>query len=121
MDPPLFSKTLVSSPYWSKTYDYDAPEAQALYDSLTSMTGCARPDSLQCLKIVNIWTIRTASLAIAASQTCTTSSYSWSTVIDGRFPAQSLLSATTQGAVKIDFGFGTYNQHGGENFVPFGL
>ena len=120
-DPPLFSKALASSPYWSKTYNYDAPEAQALYDKLANMTDCAGSDSLQCLKSIDVQTIRTVSLAIAASQIYNTSSYSWSAVIDGTVLTQPLSSATANGRVNVDYGFGVYNQHEGENFIPSGL
>lgn len=119
--PRLFSKALASSPFWPKAYKYDAPEAQELYDSLASMTGCAGPESLQCLKTVDVQTIRTASLAISNSHTYNTSSYSWAPVIDGFFLREPLSKATAEGKVNIDFGFGMYNLHEGENFVPPGL
>lgn len=83
--PPLFSKALASSPFWPKTYKYDAPQVQALYDSLANLTGCSGPDSLQCLKTVDVQTIREASLAISGYHTYNTSSYTWSPVIDRTF------------------------------------
>lgn len=119
--PRLFSKALASSPFWPKTYNYNAPEAQALYDTLANMTGCNGPKSLQCLKSVDVQTLRTAALAISSSHTYNTSSYTWAPVIDGVFLTQSLSEATAKGAINIDFGFGMYNLHEGENFVPPGL
>ncbi|KAG9635086.1 carboxylesterase, partial [Aureobasidium melanogenum] len=116
--PPLFSKALASSPFWPKTYKYNAPQAQALYDSLASLTGCSGPDSLQCLKTVDMQTIRDASLTITRYHTYNTSSYTWSPVIDGTFLAQPLSSAIANGHVNIDYGFGMYNLHEGENFIP---
>jgi carboxylesterase type B len=112
-DPPLFQTALASSPFWPKTYEYDAPEAQAIYDNLADMTGCAGPDSLSCLKSVDVQTIRTAALAISGSHTYNTSSYTWAPVIDGKFLTQSLSQATIKGQVNIDFGFGMYNTHEG--------
>ena len=85
------------------------------------MTGYTRPNSLQCLKSIDVQIIRTASLAIAESHTYNTSSYSWSAVIDWKFLTQPLSSTTTNGQVNIDYGFGGYNQHEGENFIPPGL
>ncbi|GAB7352546.1 hypothetical protein MBLNU459_g2935t1 [Dothideomycetes sp. NU459] len=120
-NPPLFTKAIASSPFWEKTYNYDAPQAQSLYDALARMTGCAGPDSLQCLKSVPVQTIRTAALAISGSHHTNTSSYSWAPVIDHIFLTQPLSSATANGAVNIDYGFGMYNLHEGENFVPPGL
>ncbi|CAD0084795.1 unnamed protein product [Aureobasidium vineae] len=119
--PSLFSKALASSPFWPKTYKYNAPQAQALYDSLANLTGCSGPDSLQCLKTVDVQTIRNASLTISGSHTYNTSSYAWSPVIDGTFLTQPLSAATANGQVNIDYGFGMYNLHEGENFIPPGF
>lgn len=119
--PPLFSKALASSPFWPKTYRYDAPQAQTLYDTLADLTGCSGPKSLQCLKSVDVQTIRNASLTISGSHTYNTSSYSWAPVIDDTFLTQPLSSATAKGQVNIDYGLGTYNLHEGENFIPPGL
>jgi carboxylesterase type B len=120
-NPPLFSKALASSPFWPKTYKYNAPQAQALYDSLADLTGCSGPNSLQCLKTVDVQVIRNASLAISGSHTYNTSSYAWSPVIDGTFLTQPLSSATANSQVNIDYGFSMYNLHEGENFIPPGL
>ncbi|KAG9630415.1 carboxylesterase, partial [Aureobasidium melanogenum] len=119
--PPLFSKALASSPFWPKTYKYNAPQAQALYDSLASLTGCSGPDSLQCLKTVDVQTIRDASLTISGFHTYNTSSYTWSPVIDDTFLTLPLSSATANGHVNIYYGFGMYNLHEGENFIPPGF
>ncbi|KUJ22560.1 carboxylesterase [Mollisia scopiformis] len=119
--PRLFSKALASSPFWPKTYEYDAPEAQAIYDSLVEMTGCEGEDSLKCLKSVDVQTIRTAALSISGSHTYNTSSYTWAPVIDGKFLTQPLSQATIKGQVNIDIGWGMYNTHEGENFIPPGL
>ncbi|KAG9953439.1 carboxylesterase, partial [Aureobasidium melanogenum] len=121
ISPPLFSKALASSPFWPKTYKYNAPQAQALYDVLANLTGCSGPDSLQCLKTVDVQTIRDASLIISGSHTDNTSSYTWAPVIDGTFLTQPLSSATSNSHVNIDYGFGMYNLHEGENFVPPGF
>ncbi|RDW95031.1 carboxylic ester hydrolase-24 [Coleophoma crateriformis] len=120
-NPPLFTKALASSPFWPKQYNYDAPEAQAIYDTLVNLTGCAGADSLQCLKTVDVQTIRTASLIISSSHTYNTSSYTWAPVTDGKFLTQSLSQATLNGEVNTEYGFGMYNQHEGENFIPPGL
>jgi carboxylesterase type B len=69
--PPLFSRALASSPFWPKTYKHDAPEAQAIYNQLVNLTGCSDKagESLQCLKSVDVQTIREASLLISGSGT----------------------------------------------------
>jgi carboxylesterase type B len=118
--PSLFSRALASSPFWPKTYRYDAPEAQGIYDSLANLTGCAGEDSLNCLKEVDVQVIREAALQISASHTYNTSSYTWAPVIDGRFLTQSLSQATINGEVNIDVGWGMYNTHEGMLF-PMGL
>ncbi|KAK5128406.1 hypothetical protein LTR85_003074 [Meristemomyces frigidus] len=120
-EPPLFTKALASSPFWPKTYKYDAPQAQWIYDTLADLTNCTGPKSLQCLKTVDVQTIRTAALEISASHTYNLSSYTWAPVIDGQFLTQPLSQATAKGDVNIDYGWGMYNLHEGENFVPPGL
>jgi carboxylesterase type B len=113
--PPLFTRALASSPFWPKTYKYDAPEAQDIYNSLVNLTGCGGTgqDSLKCLKSVDVQTIREASLQISGSETYERSSYTWAPVIDGRFLTQSLSEATRKGEVNIDVGWGMYNTHEG--------
>ena len=111
--PKLFDKALASSPFWPKTYKYDAPQAQAIYDTLANLTGCTGPESLSCLKSVDVQIIRTAALAISGSHTYNTSSYTWAPVIDGTFITESLSQATINGRVNIDVGWGMYNTHEG--------
>ncbi|KAI0482824.1 carboxylesterase [Xylariaceae sp. FL0804] len=144
-DGPLFRRALASSPFWSKTYAVDSPFAQSSYDALARMTGCAAEaegpddDSLACLKRVDVQAIRNASLVIADSHTYTTSSYTWGPVIDGVFltkPLSAAAGAVAAGAVAagavaagaaskchatIAEGWGMYNLHEGENFIPPGL
>jgi carboxylesterase type B len=120
-NPPLFSKALASSPFWPKTYHYAAPEAQWIYDTMVNLTGCAGPESLKCLKAVDVQTIRTASLVVAGSHTWNSSSYTWAPVIDGTFLPNTLSQATINGLVNIDYGFSMYNEFEGQNFVPSGL
>ncbi|KAF7189465.1 Carboxylesterase patB [Pseudocercospora fuligena] len=119
--PRLFSRALISSPFWPKTYRYDSSEAQEIYDRFAELAGCAGEDSLSCLKAVDVQTLRNASLAISASHTYNTSSYTWAPVIDDEFICQPLSQASASGAVNVDFTFSTYNAHEGENFVPPGL
>lgn len=121
-NPPLFSKALASSPFWPKTYKYNTPKAQAVYDAFVELAGCkGEEDSLKCLKGIDVQTLRTASLVISGSHTYNTSSYTWAPVIDGTFLTQPLSQATIKGQVNIDFGWGMYNTHEGENFIPPGL
>ena len=112
--PPLFSKALTSSPFWPKTYKYDAPEAQATYDHVVSLTNCTGKDSLKCLKNLPVQTLRDANLVVAASHTYNSSSYTWAPVIDGCFLTQTLSEATMKGQVNTEFSWGMYNTHEGE-------
>jgi carboxylesterase type B len=126
--PKLFSKALASSPFWPKTYAYDGPEAEAIYNQLANLTGCAGSDhdhdhdheTLACLKSVDVQTIRSASLVIDADNTWTTSSYTWAPVIDGEFLADTLTEAVHSG-LNTEYIWGMYNTHEGQNFVPPGL
>ncbi|KAK4553523.1 hypothetical protein LTR86_009319 [Recurvomyces mirabilis] len=115
--PKLFTKALASSPFWPKTYEYDAPQAQSIYDALARMTNCTGPQSLACLKTVDVQTLRTAALAISASHTYNTSSYTWAPVLDRSFLRIPLSHATAKGLVNSDYGWGMYNLHEGENFI----
>lgn len=121
--PKLFSKALASSPFWPKTYEYDSPEAEAVFDQFVNLTGCAGRggETISCLKAVDVQVIRDASLVIAASHTWTTSSYTWGPVIDGHFLVDSLTEAVSGDSLKTEFVWGMYNSHEGENFVPSGL
>ncbi|KAF9262430.1 carboxylesterase [Marasmius fiardii PR-910] len=117
----LFHKAMASSPFWPKVYKYDSPEAQALYDQLAARTGCAGPESLACLKKADVQAIRDASLALSTSHQYTTSSFTWSPVIDGEFLQEPLSQATAAGRVNMDLAFALYNTHEGENFIPPGF
>ncbi|KAJ4396967.1 hypothetical protein N0V93_001190 [Gnomoniopsis smithogilvyi] len=120
--PKLFTRALASSPFWVKTYDYDAPQAQAIYDSFSTLVGCGTGvGSLACLKNASVQSIRDASLVIDASHTYNTSSYTWAPVVDGRFLTMRLSEAVEKGAVNPEYGWGMYNTHEGENFIPPGL
>ncbi|KAJ5663511.1 hypothetical protein N7507_004242 [Penicillium longicatenatum] len=123
--PKLFSKALASSPFWPKSYAYDAPQAEAIYDQLANLTGCAGYDhdheTLACLKSAEVQTIRDASLVIDADNTYTTSSYTWAPVIDGEFLADTLTEAVDKGNLDTEFIWGMYNTHEGQNFIPPGL
>lgn len=118
----LFTRALASSPFWPKTYDGEAPEAQAVYDMFSSLAGCGTgTGSLGCLKTTDVQTLRDASLAVAASHTYNSSSYTWAPVIDGKFLTMRLSEAAAAGEVNMEFAWGMYNTHEGENFIPPGL
>lgn len=103
--PVLFHRALASSPFWVKTYDYDAPQAQAIYDNFSTLVGCGTgPGSLACLKDADVQTLRNASLVIDASHTYNTSSYTWAPVIDGRFLTMRLSEAVDRGEVNMEYG-----------------
>ncbi|KAL1650785.1 hypothetical protein SLS58_000903 [Diplodia intermedia] len=127
----LFSRALPGSPFWPKTYAYDALEAEALYAELAARVGCGGGDaanqtdhhgSLACLKAADVQAIRDASLAISALNKNTTSSFNWAPVVDGDF-LRSPLSAvrTLGGGAGVAVVWSSFNTHEGENFVPGGL
>lgn len=102
--PKLFTRALASSPFWVKTYDYDAPQAQAIYDRFSTLVGCGTgAGSLACLKNASVQSIRDASLVIDASHTYNTSSYTWAPVIDGRFLTMRLSEAVEKGEVNPEY------------------
>jgi carboxylesterase type B len=122
--PKLFSKALASSPFWPKTYDYDAPQAETIFTQLANLTDCTSEtdkETLACLKSVDVQKIRDANLIISASNTWTTSSYTWAPVIDGTFLVETLTETLDRGGVNTQLVWGMYNSHEGENFIPSGL
>ncbi len=120
-DPPLFRRALASSPYWPRTYAFDAPEAQAQYDRLAELVGCAPAAtgnaSLACLKAADVQALRDAAATIAASHAYTTSSYTWAPVVDGRFLRRPL-SELARADRAVDAALAVYNTHEGESFLP---
>lgn len=120
--PQLFKKAMASSPFWPKTYRYDSPAAETIYNQLVSLTGCSkRRDTLACLKSIDVQTIRNASLVVDASHTYNTSSYTWAPVIDDSFIREPLTEVVRERRTNTDLGFTTYNLHEGDNFIPPGL
>jgi carboxylesterase type B len=75
--PPLFTKALASSPFWPKTYRYDAAEAQSIYGTFARLAGCFGNNSLACLKAADIQVLRTAALYISGGHTYNTSFFTW--------------------------------------------
>ncbi|KAJ5933596.1 hypothetical protein N7454_005925 [Penicillium verhagenii] len=124
-NPKLFSKAIASSPFWPKSYAYDAPQAESIYNQLANLTGCAGYkhdyETLACLKSVDVQAIRNANLIIDDDSTYTTSSYTWAPVIDGEFLADTLTEAVNKGDLHTEFVWGMYNTHEGQNFIPSGL
>ena len=82
----LFTKALTSSPFWSRTYQYDSKPAEVIYEQFASLTNCSGPQRLACLKRADVQTLRTAALAVSGSHTYNTSSYTWAPVIEPNFP-----------------------------------
>ncbi|KXX74483.1 Acetylcholinesterase [Madurella mycetomatis] len=119
-NPPLFNRALLSSPYWPKTYEYDSPEAQDLYDRMVNLTGCSGPESLSCLKNAPLATLQTANTIVVGSHMYASSQYTWAPVIDKIF-LRKPLSALTPADVKGEVAFGMYNTREGDYFMPPGL
>ena len=120
----LITRALASSPFWPKTHHYASPEAESIYTTFASLSNCptAGPESLACLKAVDVQTLRTAALAISGSHTYNSSSYTWAPVIGDSFLPPSLSQAAGNIATNLRGGaWGMYNLHEGENFVPPGL
>lgn len=117
----LFNKAMANSPFWPKTYAHDSPEAEALYEQLATLTGCAGPESLACLKGLDVQAIRDANQQITAANKFTTSTFNWGPVIDGDFIREPLSTACAAGRVNTQVSFAMHNTHEGESFLPPGL
>jgi len=119
-NPPLFHRALLSSPYWPKTYRYNAPEAQDLYDRMVNLTGCTGIDSLRCLKTAPLSVLQAANTVVVGSHLYGTSQYTWAPVIDGSFLPKPL-SEVTRGDINGQAILGMYNTREGDYFMPPGL
>jgi carboxylesterase type B len=113
----LFNRALASSPYWPKSYRFNAPEAQSIYDKLANETGCAGKDSLSCLKKASVETITNAAASMASSGSYGPSSFTWAPVIDGEFLSMPLSKAVKMGAIQLESGWGMYNTHEGKQIL----
>ncbi|KAF2007206.1 carboxylesteras-like protein [Amniculicola lignicola CBS 123094] len=116
----LFKKAMASSPYWPKTYRYNAPENEDLYAQVVNATGCANAsakDEIACLKTADVQVLRDINLKLAASHTYTTSSYTWGPVIDTSFLSVPLSTAIRKNNLNAEFVMASYNLHEGETFV----
>ncbi|CAI6335714.1 unnamed protein product [Periconia digitata] len=103
----LFSKAMTSSPFWPKTYRYDSPENEALYEAVVAGVDCKRAegkDEIACLKSVDVQ--RT---------------FTWGPVIDDGFLTKPLSEVVSSGEVDAELIMTSYNLHEGENFVPPGF
>lgn len=120
----LFSKAMASSPFWPKTYRYDSPENEALYEQVVSGVGCKGvEDEIACLKSVDVQTLRDVSLKLTTSLQYTTSTFAWGPVIDDDFLSAPLSEVVKAGGdgLNAEFVMTTYNLHEGENFIPPGF
>ena len=110
---------MASSPFRPKTYRYDSPETETIYNQLVSLIGCSkRRDALACPKSIDVLAIGNASLIVDASHTYNTSLYTWAPIIDDSFIREPLTEAVRERRTNTDLGFTTYNLHEGDNFIP---
>ncbi|KAF1942201.1 putative carboxylesterase [Clathrospora elynae] len=118
----LFTKAMVSSPFWPKTYRYDSPWAEALYRETLRDVGCqdAR-DEIVCLKDVDVQRLRDSALKLSTSQQYTTATFTYGPVIDNTFLTETLSEVVSRGGLNAPTVMASYNLHEGENFIPPGF
>lgn len=118
----LFIKAMASSPFWPKTYRYDSPEAEMLYEEIVKGVGCkGKEDEVKCLKSVDVQALRDASFRLSTSQQYTTQTFTWAPVIDDSFLTLALSEVVKEGNLNSDMVMTSYNLHEGENFIPPGF
>jgi carboxylesterase type B len=118
----LFSKAMASSPFWPKTYRYDSPENEELYEAVVTGLGCKGvEDEVTCLKSKDVQALRNVSLPLTTSHQYTTSTFTWGPVIDSSFLSAPLSEIVRSGGLNTDVVMTSYNLHEGENFVPPGF
>jgi len=118
----LFSKAMASSPFWPKTYRYDSPENEELYEAVVKGAGCEdAEDEIACLKNVDVQTLRDVNLPLTTSHQYTTSTFTWGPVIDDTFLSSPLSEVVRNGTLNAEMVMTSYNLHEGENFIPPGF
>jgi carboxylesterase type B len=118
----LFSKAMASSPFWPKTYRYDSPENEELYEAVLKGSGCdTASDEIACLKNVDVQTLRDVNLPLTTSHQYTTSTFTWGPVIDDVFLSSPLSDVVQSGKCNAEAVMTSYNLREGENFVPPGF
>lgn len=115
----LFNRALASSPFWPKSYKYDAPESESIYNQLANMTGCTGKDSLKCLKTIDFGKISNAAANISAAWKYGPSYFTWGPVIDGKFLSVPLSEAVKKETIEIESAWGMYNTLEGKNIHLF--
>lgn len=117
-----FKKAMASSPFWPKTYRYDAPEAEKLYDQVVETVGCkGKGDEIQCLKSVNVQALRDVSSKMESLHQYDTQSFTWAPVIDDKFLTEPLTDVVMGDKLNAELVLTSYNLHEGENFIPPGF
>ncbi|KAF2856706.1 alpha/beta-hydrolase [Plenodomus tracheiphilus IPT5] len=118
----LFQKAMASSPFWPKTYRFDSPWAEALYQQTLLDVGCSNStDEIACLKTADLQKLRESALKLSTSQQYTTASFTYGPVIDDKFLTRPLSSAIKTGSLNAPLIQTSYNLHEGENFIPPGF
>ncbi|OAL56717.1 alpha/beta-hydrolase [Pyrenochaeta sp. DS3sAY3a] len=118
----LFAKAMSSSPFWPKTYRYDSPENEALFEQTVKDVGCASAtDAIACLKTADLQALRDSALKLSTSLQYTTSAFTWGPVIDDSFLSAPLSSVVRAGKLNAPTVLTSYNLHEGENFIPPGF
>ncbi|KAL6712505.1 hypothetical protein ACN47E_000382 [Coniothyrium glycines] len=118
----FFTKAMISSPFWPKTYRYDSDWAEALYQQTLQDVGCANStDEIACLKTADLQALRDSGLELSTSQQYTTASFTYGPVIDDKFLTQPLSAVIQSGTLNADLALTSYNLHEGENFIPPGF
>jgi carboxylesterase type B len=118
----LFKKAMSSSPFWPKTYRYDSPENEAIYQQVLTDVGCANStDEIACLKRADLQALRDSALRLSTSLQYTTSSFVFGPAIDNTFLTKPLSAVVKGGTLNAPAVLASYNLHEGENFIPPGF
>ncbi|XPS71369.1 hypothetical protein M3J09_003555 [Ascochyta lentis] len=118
----LFKRAMSSSPFWPKTYRYDSPENEALYQQVITDVGCTNStDEIACLKTADLQALRSSALRLSTSQQYTTSSFTFGPIIDDSFLTSPLTEVIKSGTLNAPTIMTSYNLHEGENFIPPGF
>ncbi|THU75139.1 alpha/beta-hydrolase, partial [Dendrothele bispora CBS 962.96] len=115
-DPPLFRAAMTSSTFLPSQYQFNDPIPEALYSQIVAQTNCSSsPDSLACLRAVDVNTLESVNVAIVEAGFVGT--FVNVPVVDGTFITQRVTEALKQGKVNGQAIFAMTNTNEGTDFV----
>lgn len=115
-DPPLFRAAMTSSTFLPSQYAFNDPQAETLYNTVVSSTGCSNAtDTLSCLRALDANTLQATNAAISVNAFFGT--FIFAPVVDGEFIRERPTVAMKEGKVNGHALLSVTNTFEGASFV----